>query len=55
MNYTDVIETDFGTFRYTEHDMCNYQTDVDPDNNYYNDITTLCIYIYIYVYIYIFH
>jgi len=20
--------------------MCNYQTDIDPDNNYYNDITT---------------
>ena len=24
--------------------MCNYQTDVDPDNNYYNDITTWCLY-----------
>ena len=41
-SHRGVIETVFDTFRYTEYDMCNYQTDVD--NNYYNDITISCKY-----------
>ena len=44
-SHRDVIETVFGTFRYTEHGMCNHQTDVDPDSNYYNDITMSCKYL----------
>jgi len=43
-SHHDATEAVYGSFRYTKHSMCNYQTDVNPDNNYYNDITTSCKY-----------
>ena len=31
-SHCDIMETGFGTFRYTKHGMCNYQMEVNPDN-----------------------
>ena len=32
------------TFKYTEHEICDYETDVDLDNSYYYYMITSCKY-----------
>ena len=36
------LESKYEIFKYSEHK--NYETDVDPENNYYNDVVQTCRY-----------
>ena len=40
----DDMDNIFETYKYTEHSRCHFEKDVDPENNYYNNISTSCKY-----------